>query len=37
MDIARTILKHSDPRLKLDSATFGTMGIGLPFTIAAKL
>lgn len=36
MDIGRTILMHDQPRRRLDAGTFGTMGIGLPFCIAAK-
>ena len=30
MDIGRTIVQHENPRLKLDSGTFATMGIGMP-------
>lgn len=37
MDVGRTIIEHNNPRSKLDSGTFGTMGIGLPFAIASKL
>jgi len=37
MDVGRTIIEHDIPRRKLDSGTFGTMGIGLPFAIASKL
>jgi 2-hydroxyacyl-CoA lyase 1 len=37
MDIGRTIIKHEEPRMKLDAATFGVMGVGMPFAIAAKL
>jgi len=36
MDIARTVIGHDEPRHKLDAGTFGTMGISMPFTIAAK-
>jgi 2-hydroxyacyl-CoA lyase 1 len=36
MDIARTVLPSTKPRSRLDAATFGTMGIGLPSVIAAK-
>ena len=36
MDIGRTILMHQEPRKRLDAGTFGTMGIGLPFCVAAK-
>ena len=37
MDIGRTIIEHENPRLKLDSGTFATMGVGMGFSIAAKL
>ena len=37
MDIGRTILHHELPRHKLDAASFATMGIGLPSSIAAKI
>ena len=36
MDIGRTIFEHELPRRKLDAATFGTMGIGLPAVISAR-
>jgi 2-hydroxyacyl-CoA lyase 1 len=36
MDIGRTIFTHSEPRRKLDAATFGTMGIGLAAIISAQ-
>lgn len=36
MDIGRTVFEHEQPRRKLDAATFGTMGIGLPAVIAAR-
>ncbi len=36
MDIGRTVFEHEQPRRKLDAATFGTMGIGLPAIIAAR-
>ncbi len=36
MDIGRTVFEHELPRRKLDAATFGTMGIGLPAVIAAR-
>ncbi len=35
MDIGRTVLPNFEPRHRLDAGTFGTMGIGLPFAIAA--
>lgn len=37
MDIGRTIIQHQNPRLKMDSGTFATMGLGMGFCIAAKL
>lgn len=36
MDIGRTVFQHEYPRRKLDAATFGTMGIGLPALISAR-
>ena len=36
MDIGRTVFEHEFPRRKLDAATFGTMGIGLPAVISAR-
>ncbi|CAL8247056.1 unnamed protein product [Lota lota] len=35
MDIGRTMLPNSLPRHRLDAGTFGTMGVGLGFAIAA--
>lgn len=35
MDIGRTILSNLEPRQRLDAATFGTMGVGFGFAIAA--
>ncbi|KRX02477.1 hypothetical protein PPERSA_10094 [Pseudocohnilembus persalinus] len=37
MDIGRTIINQIEPRTKLDAGTYGTMGIGLPFAIAAQI
>ena len=37
MDIGRTILSNDLPRHRLDAGTFGTMGVGLGFAIAAAL
>lgn len=37
MDIGRTILLNHSPRHRLDAGTFGTMGVGLGFGIAAAL
>lgn len=36
MDIGRTIINHELPRHRLDAGTFGTMGVGIPFALAAK-
>lgn len=36
MDIGRTIIKNYRPRERLDAGSYGTMGIGLPFALAAK-
>ena len=36
MDIGRQVLPTYLPRHRLDAATFGTMGMGLPFAIAAQ-
>jgi 2-hydroxyacyl-CoA lyase 1 len=35
MDISRTVLPNFDARERLDAGTFGTMGVGLGFAIAA--
>eukprot|EP01083_Nonionella_stella_P025195 69393_1 len=35
MDIGRTIMKNRFPRHRLDAGSFGTMGVGLGFAIAA--
>uniref|UniRef100_A0A8B9VU41 2-hydroxyacyl-CoA lyase n=1 Tax=Anas zonorhyncha TaxID=75864 RepID=A0A8B9VU41_9AVES len=37
MDIGRTMLPNYYPRQRLDAGTFGTMGVGLGFAIAAAL
>jgi 2-hydroxyacyl-CoA lyase 1 len=37
MDIGRSILLNDSPRHRLDAGTFGTMGVGLGFAIAAAL
>ncbi|XP_006883390.1 PREDICTED: 2-hydroxyacyl-CoA lyase 1 [Elephantulus edwardii] len=37
MDIGRTVLQNHLPRHRLDAGTFGTMGVGLGFAIAAAL
>lgn len=37
MDIGRTILLNKHPRHRLDAGTFGTMGVGLGYAIAAAL
>lgn len=35
MDISRSIFPLEQPRLRLDAGTFATMGVGLPYAIAA--
>ncbi|XP_003739149.1 2-hydroxyacyl-CoA lyase 1 [Galendromus occidentalis] len=37
MDIGRTMLPNHLPRHRLDAGTFGTMGLGLGFAVAAAL
>uniref|UniRef100_A0ABD2W4G5 2-hydroxyacyl-CoA lyase n=1 Tax=Trichogramma kaykai TaxID=54128 RepID=A0ABD2W4G5_9HYME len=37
MDIGRTMLLNNLPRHRLDAGTFGTMGVGLGYSIAAAL
>lgn len=37
MDIGRTMMPSYFPRHRLDAGTFGTMGVGLGFAIAAAL
>ncbi|XP_074006297.1 2-hydroxyacyl-CoA lyase 1 [Numenius arquata] len=37
MDIGRTMLPNYYPRQRLDAGTFGTMGVGLGFAIAAAI
>ncbi|KJE98098.1 2-hydroxyphytanoyl-CoA lyase, variant 1 [Capsaspora owczarzaki ATCC 30864] len=37
MDIGRTVIPNRYPRHRLDAGTFGTMGVGLGFAIAAAL
>ncbi|XP_063308388.1 2-hydroxyacyl-CoA lyase 1 [Pelobates fuscus] len=37
MDIGRTMLQNYQPRHRLDAGTFGTMGVGLGFAIAAAM
>ncbi|XP_054847209.1 2-hydroxyacyl-CoA lyase 1 [Eublepharis macularius] len=37
MDIGRTMLPNYHPRCRLDAGTFGTMGVGLGFAIAAAM
>jgi len=37
MDIGRTVLLNRLPKHRLDAGTFGTMGVGLGFAIAAAL
>ncbi|MFP8881422.1 MAG: thiamine pyrophosphate-binding protein, partial [Myxococcota bacterium] len=37
MDIGRTVLPNFEPRHRLDAGTYGTMGVGLGFAIAAAV
>jgi 2-hydroxyacyl-CoA lyase 1 len=37
MDIGRTQMPNSEARLRLDAGSYGTMGIGMGFTIAAAV
>jgi 2-hydroxyacyl-CoA lyase 1 len=37
MDIGRTQMPNRAPRQRLDAGTYGTMGVGLGFTIAAQV
>jgi 2-hydroxyacyl-CoA lyase 1 len=35
MDISRQVLSYAQPRTRLDAGSFGTMGVGLGFAVAA--
>ncbi|KAI0987975.1 hypothetical protein GJ496_011962 [Pomphorhynchus laevis] len=37
MDYGRIVFIHSNPMTRLDAGTFGSMGVGVPFAIAASL
>ncbi|XP_021951329.1 2-hydroxyacyl-CoA lyase 1 isoform X2 [Folsomia candida] len=37
MDIGRSVLLNREPRTRLDAGTYGTMGVGLGYAIAAAL
>ena len=37
MDIGRSLLLNRLPRHRLDAGTFGTMGVGLGFAVAAAI
>jgi 2-hydroxyacyl-CoA lyase 1 len=37
MDISRSVLDHNEPRRRLDAGSYGTMGVGLGFAIAAAV
>jgi 2-hydroxyacyl-CoA lyase 1 len=37
MDIGRTILPNLQPRTRLDAGTYGTMGVGMGFAVAAAV
>jgi len=36
MDISRQVINNYEPRTRLDAGSFGTMGVGLGFAIAAQ-
>lgn len=35
MDIGRTMMPNTKPKRRLDAGTFGTMGVGLGYALAA--
>lgn len=37
MDVGRTVFGHENPKKRLDAGTLGTMGVGIPFCVAARL
>ncbi|CAI0450954.1 unnamed protein product [Linum tenue] len=37
MDVGRSVLVQSEPRTRLDAGTWGTMGVGLGYCIAAAV
>ncbi|KAG6551985.1 hypothetical protein Mapa_006291 [Marchantia paleacea] len=37
MDIARSVLEQVEPRTRLDAGTWGTMGVGLGYSVAASV
>ncbi|GBG84847.1 hypothetical protein CBR_g39223 [Chara braunii] len=37
MDVSRTVIEHEQPRTKLDAGTWGTMGVGIGYTIGAAV
>lgn len=37
MDIGRTMMPSLEPRRRLDAGTFGTMGVGIGYALAAAL
>ena len=37
MDISRSVLDHTQPRRRLDAGSYGTMGVGLGFAVAAAV
>ncbi|CAM6097231.1 unnamed protein product [Calypogeia fissa] len=37
MDVGRSVLEQTEPRTRLDAGTWGTMGVGLGYTIAAAV
>jgi 2-hydroxyacyl-CoA lyase 1 len=37
MDVGRSVLEQTEPRTRLDAGTWGTMGVGLGYAIAAAV
>ena len=37
MDVGRTVICHEEPRCRLDAGTWGTMGVGMGFAVAAAV
>lgn len=37
MDVARSVLEQTEPRTRLDAGTWGTMGVGMGYAIAAAV
>jgi 2-hydroxyacyl-CoA lyase 1 len=37
MDVGRSVLNQNEPRTRLDAGTWGTMGVGMGYAIAAAV